>query len=388
MNFALLRWFGLLRWKLAAVVCVAALGGSVLVGCGPAGGGGGGTGGEEGDPVTLTIGYQPYWAGGFSGVIMRDKEFWKKHLPEGSKVNWQVGLQGSIIVSQMLAGKQQMGYLGDMPALVAVTKRPTRDLRIVATTGFSRLMCNVFLTRRSAPDFATAKEAIQWMDGKRVATPHGACSDRFARTVFEEQNIQPSSYLNQSIEVVATNFEQDKVDAATLWEPNAARLVNSGVAKQVATGENFGVRDAGFLAMSKELMEKRPDIVQGWLRAELEAQQFFADPKNAMEVARMATRQVTGFEPKDMWDAAFQDYPVEKGGPRDDVRMRMPFVVDEEVDRMIDRSVTFLHEIKTIRDPKLPEGAIDDSVATTVLKNAGLTDAGTLKELPESEFGP
>ncbi len=379
----------LMRWKLGVAGCVAALGCLVLVACGPAGGGGGGNGGSQGDPITLTIGYQPYWAGGFSGVIMREKEFWKKHLPEGSKVNWQVGLQGSIIVSQMLADKQQMGYLGDMPALVAVTKRPTRDLRIVATTGTSQLMCNVFLVHPSAPDFASPEEAVRWMDGKKVATPHGACSDRFARAVFQEQKVKPASYLNQSIEVIATNFEQNKLDAATVWEPNAERLVNAKVAKKVASGENFGVRDAGFIVMSKELMDKRPDIVEGWLRAELEAQQFFADPKNAMEVAQMGVSQTTGFQLKDMWDAARQDYPLEEGGARDDVRMRMPFVVDEDVDQMITRSAEFLHELKTITEPRLPEGAIDDAVARRVLQKAGVSNAGALKALPESEFkGP
>jgi len=44
---------------------------------------------------------------------MRGKEFWKKHLPQGSTVRFQVGLQGAVIVSQLLAGKQQIGYIVD-----------------------------------------------------------------------------------------------------------------------------------------------------------------------------------------------------------------------------------------------------------------------------------
>jgi NitT/TauT family transport system substrate-binding protein len=374
-----------MKWKAAVTLGVAVLGVPVLVGCGPAGGGSGGTG-ERGEPITLTIGYQPYWAGGFSGVVMREKEFWKKHLPEGSKVNWQVGLQGSIIVSQMLAGKQQLGYMGDMPALVSVTKRDTRDLRIVATTGYSKSMCNVFLTRTTAPDFDSAEEAVEWMDGKRVSTPHGACSDRFARSVFEKQNVEPSSYLNQSIEVIATNFEQGKLDAATLWEPNAERLVNEKIAKRVASGVNFDVRDSGFLVMSKELMDKRPDVVEGWLRAELEAEQFYADPKNAMEVARMAKDQTQGFSVKDMWDSVFQRYPVQKGGPPDNLKMRMPLAMTPEVQEMIEESSRFLHAVKTIPEPRLPAGAVDDSVAKKVLQEAGVNEAGRIETRPESEF--
>ena len=81
------------------------------------------TGSTVGDPITLTIGYQPYYTEAWSGLVMRQKQFWKKYLPKGSQVNWEVGLQGSIIVGQMLAGKEQIGYLGDMPAIVGASKR-------------------------------------------------------------------------------------------------------------------------------------------------------------------------------------------------------------------------------------------------------------------------
>ena len=86
---------------------------------------------KVGDPITLTVGYQPYYTEAWSGLVMRQKQFWKKYLPKGSQVNWEVGLQGSIIVGQMLAGKEQIGYLGDMPAIVGASKRSIRDLRIV-----------------------------------------------------------------------------------------------------------------------------------------------------------------------------------------------------------------------------------------------------------------
>src|ERR671915_137336 len=106
---------------------------------------------KQGGPVHLTIGYQPYYTQAWSGVAMRGKEFWKKHLPEGSTVTFQVGLQGAVIVTQLLAGKQQIGYMGDMPSLVATSKRSTRDLRIVATLGVARDQCNIFLVSTKAP---------------------------------------------------------------------------------------------------------------------------------------------------------------------------------------------------------------------------------------------
>ena len=124
--------------------------------------------------MTLTVGYQPYYAESWSGLILREKKFYEKYLPKGSKVNFQVGLQGSVLVGQLLAGKQDIGYMGDMPAIVGASKRSTRDLRIVGTLGLASDQCAVFLVRNDAPDFADQKEAIKWMDGKTVSTRRAA----------------------------------------------------------------------------------------------------------------------------------------------------------------------------------------------------------------------
>jgi hypothetical protein len=98
----------------------------------------------------------------------------------GSEVEFQNALQGSIIVNQMLANKQQIGYLGDMPAVVATTKRSVAPINLVANTGMSAgQRCNVIMVRADAPKFASPEEAVKWLDGKTVATPQGSCAHRF-----------------------------------------------------------------------------------------------------------------------------------------------------------------------------------------------------------------
>src|SRR6267154_94432 len=100
--------------------------------------------GKPGTPVNLIVGYQPYYAQSWSGVVMRTKEVWKKYLPPGSTVEFQVGLQGAIIVNAMLAGKQHIGYMGDMPAIVSTTKQDVADIRLVAMLGLGFDQCNIF----------------------------------------------------------------------------------------------------------------------------------------------------------------------------------------------------------------------------------------------------
>ena len=86
--------------------------------------------GKVGEPVNLVVGYQPYYTEAWSGVVMKGLKLYEKYLPKGSTVEFQIGLQGGIIVNAMLAGKQHIGYMGDMPAIVATTKDRVADIRL------------------------------------------------------------------------------------------------------------------------------------------------------------------------------------------------------------------------------------------------------------------
>jgi NitT/TauT family transport system substrate-binding protein len=346
-------------------IAVAALLILAVAGCGATGSVTGGLG-ETGKPVTLTVGYQPYYAESWSGLILREKKFYEKYLPKGSKVNFQVGLQGSVLVGQLLAGKQDIGYMGDMPAIVGASKRSTRDLRIVSTLGLASDQCAVFLVRNDAPQFADQKAAIKWMDGKTVATPQGSCTDRIAQATFKQEGVKPKEYLNQSLDVISSGFQSGKIDAAIVWEPTASRLVNAKIARRVGSGSLLNTLDAGFLVMSKDLLDKRPDIAQDWLKAELDAQRYLADPANADEIAAIAKRQTQGFGQQDMWDALYRDWPADKGGAPNGVRVKLPFLVTPDAQAHITESAAFLQSIKAIAGA-LPPDVVDDSVAEKVL---------------------
>src|SRR5205809_100292 len=69
----------------------------------------------KGEPVNIGVGYFPSWNGGWSGVVIKKKELWKKYLPAGSTVRWDVVLVGFPVFNGLLANKLQIGYLGDAP---------------------------------------------------------------------------------------------------------------------------------------------------------------------------------------------------------------------------------------------------------------------------------
>src|SRR5256714_8299060 len=244
--------------------------------------------GQPGTPVKLVVGYQPYYTQAWSGVVMRGKKFYEKYLPKGSEVDFQIGLQGAIIVNNLLAGKQNIGYMGDMPSIVSTTKQDVADVRLVANLGLAFDQCNAFLVRKDAPQFKDAQEAIKWLNGKTVAVPKGSCTDRFAQAVFRKSSIEPKEYLNQNIEVITSNFRAGKIDAAVMWEPTTSRLGGEGLARLVATGASGQENDGGVLGMRADLIKQRPDVVKAWLVAELDATLFLVEPQNAADVIQMA----------------------------------------------------------------------------------------------------
>lgn len=351
--------------KLASFALVLAALAMAASGCG--GSADGADLGSKGKPVHLVVGYQPYYSGAWSALVLKDQELWKQYLPEGSTVEFEAGLQGSILVSQLLAGKEQIGYMGDMPAIVGASQRNVRDLRIVADVGNAADQCGVLLVSKDAPDFKSADEAIEWMDGKTVATPQGSCADRVAQSVFDKAGVKPKAYLNQTNDLITSDFQSGNIDAAATWEPNASKLVDDGLAKRVGSGANAGEQTAGFIVMSKELMDDRPDVAKGWLEAELAAEKYMADPANVAAITKMAVDEAEGFTDENMRNALFKSWPASLGGSPDGVKLTFPFVIDPATQQLIETSAQFLFEAKSLPSPDLPEGAVDSSVADEVL---------------------
>ena len=340
--------------------------------------------GKPGTPVKLVVGYQPYYTQAWSGVVMRGKKFYEKYLPKGSEVEFQIGLQGAIIVNNLLAGKQHIGYMGDMPSIVSTTKQDVADVRLVANLGLAFDQCNAFLVRKDAPEFKSAAEAIKWLDGKTVAVPKGSCTDRFAQAVFKKSSIQPKEYLNQNIEVITSNFRAGKLDAAVMWEPTTSRLVEEGLARLVATGASVQENDGGFLGMRADLIKQRPDVVKAWLNGELDAQLFLADSKNAAEVVKMAKEQTTGFSEKVLWHSLYGRYPDSAGGSA--TRNIMHYTFTPQARELISRAAAFLFSINSINVEKLRPEAIESKWTEDILKERGLkAPIGQVMALPESQ---
>lgn len=326
--------------------------------------------GKPGEPVHLVIGYQPYYTQAWSAVIQKEMKPWEKYLPKGSTVDWEIGLQGAIVGNAMLADKNDIGYMGDMPTIVAISKRSVRELRMVAVLGLANDQCSVFLSRNESPDFKSPEEAVKWWQGKRVAVAKGSCTDRSGQEMMRKFGITPEQYLNQNIEVQTSNFKAGRLDGSIMWEPTASKIIMEGIAKRIGDTKVIGKLDGGFMAMQYELIKQRPDVVKGWLEAELDANLFWAKPENYMKVVEMAHKNTQGFSKEVLWMSMAGRYPKVMGGG--DVRNIMYYGINDEVRNMMKDAVAFLHEIKVLPMAELPKDLVDSSWTDEILKKRNL----------------
>lgn len=332
------------------------------------------------DPVKITYGYHPYWTGGWNGVIIKAQGLWRKHLPPGSEVKFEAHLTGPPMVNALLADKMQIGTMGDMPSLVATTKRNIADVRLVSVPMFSNGQnCNKIVVSKDAPDFASVDDAMKWLSEKPFAVHRGTCANRFTESVIAKGGFKPTKLLRMSIEVITSNFEAGKLDAAAMWEPHARRIVENGHAKYAATGAPWQETDADFTLMRQDFIEKHPEAAVGWMKAEIEAVKFMID--NPKETAQIIANELQGYPASTTWAALYERSPDAMGG--DPVTYVGKMVFDEDVLDLMNKGYAFLHSIKVLKAPDAPENAYNDMPVTTALKEMGLTaPVGEIKGQP------
>jgi NitT/TauT family transport system substrate-binding protein len=218
-----------------------------------------------------------------------------------------------------------------------------------------------------------------------VAVPKGTCSDIFSREVFKRAGGEPAAYLNQNVEVITSGFRAGKLDGAAIWEAIAARLVLEGLARRVTSGIDYGLKDSSYIVMSADLSKQRPDVVKGWLNAELDAQKYLSDPGNAAEMTKMVMTQTTGFSEKAIWKALYGSYPKNQGGT--DPRMELPFTFTPEVMALLKKDTEFLYSISGINSSSMRPEAIMTEFAEGVLAERNLKPPiGQVSALPDSAY--
>lgn len=337
----------------------------------------------QGEPIHIDSNYWLAWTGAWDTVIMKETRAWEHWLPEGSSVSWKRNLQGPPVITDLLAGKQQIGYIGDNPAIVSTTKREIAPVNLVAvnTTTPGR-MCGHFIISADAPDFASFKEAAQWLDGKTVGVPRGSCADRLGQAILQTEGVDVT-WQQMQAEVIVTSLQAGKIDAAAVYEPHSSKAVYDGFAKYAIAPAPYGEADADAIVMREDFIQEHRDIAKAWLKANIEALFFMRE--EPLQVIDYVKNELPGYSKEVLWNAIYGNLPAETGAG--EIVMTGQMALTDEMRDMLQRGYDFLHEINVVVEPAFAEGAIQDDLINEVFDELGLDPSKPLFVVKEGDLG-
>lgn len=337
----------------------------------------------NGDPVNLRSNYWLAWTGAWDTVVMKETRLWEKWLPAGSQITWQRNLQGPPVITDLLSGKQQIGYIGDNPAIVSTTKLDIAPVNLVAVNTISPgRMCGHLILGKDAPDFSNYKDAIKWLEGKTIGVPRGSCADRLAQVIMNQEGIHVT-WQQMQAEVVVTSLQAGKIDAAAVYEPHSSKAVFDGYAKYAISSNPFHELDANAIVMRQDFIESNRDVAKAWLKANIEALYFLKE--HPLETIEMVKKELPGYTRENLWHAIYGNLPKETGASDTVLIGAMSFTKD--VRDLLQRGHDFLHEINVVVEPQFDPKAIQDDLITEAFKELGLDPDQPLFVIKEGDMG-
>ncbi|MGN0634087.1 MAG: aliphatic sulfonate ABC transporter substrate-binding protein [Oscillospiraceae bacterium] len=244
---------------LSAAVALA-LGTTIFTGCGSGdseSGKKGKDGSESGKATVLNIAIQPS-ASFIPLYIAREKGWIEEALKDqGVTVNWNDFESGPPMNESLAAGESDIGVVGDVPVVSAIAAG--QDNEIIAIASHAPESYGVVVAADS--DINTAAD----LKGKTLATTIGSTSHEHLDMLLEANGIDINTevqLVNISTGDAATVLSNHEADAVALWEPNITRLVDSGTAKLIATGNDCGLLGINPIVARADYAENNKEIIK------------------------------------------------------------------------------------------------------------------------------
>ncbi|MBP2707731.1 ABC transporter substrate-binding protein [Microbispora sp. RL4-1S] len=269
-----------MRKIFAVVALLAAAGCSVAPGAG---------GGRE----TVVIGYQSKTINTVTaGTLLRGLGYFEKQLGDGYRVEWQDYDTGAPITAKMVAGKIDIGSMGDYPLLINASRTqgtPAARTEFVSVTGYN---LRGGLNSVVVPPSSQVRTLAD-LKGRKISASVGSAGHGTLVQALERAGLDAATdveVVNQQPPVGASALQSGNVQGyaqfvawpGLLVFQNQARLVYDGSALDVPTFHGVVVRQA--------YAQEHPDVLQAFLRAQIEATRYLHEhPVDAAEAVATAT---------------------------------------------------------------------------------------------------
>lgn len=245
------------------------------------------------ETIDIAVGHQSMCTDTYTaGIVVKELKLLEKNLPRNGKyadvaynITWSDYASGGPITNQMLAGKLNVGVMGDYPLIVNGSKfQETRSLRTVyvAGTGYNlKGAGNAIVVPVSSSVYK-----LEDLKGKAISTPVGSAAWGMLVKALQDKNIPLSAIdlKNQAPAVGAANIAASKVDAHSDFCRWSELMEYRGTGRKIYDGSETGVPYLHGVVVRQDFAEKYPDAVVGIIKAVHDAGKWIeADPLRATE---------------------------------------------------------------------------------------------------------
>jgi len=236
-----------------------------------------------------------------AGLIIRELSLLEKYLPHTGKykaaefeIVWKNFTSGPPLTGEMVAGKLDIGALGDFPSVlnaVAFAQQKNRSVYVAALSYNANGAGNGLVVPSDSP-----AQSLKDLKGKQISVPFGSAAHGMLLRAIRELGWDPERDVNlvsQAPEVGGSSLKSHKIDAHADFVPFAELFPYRGYARKIYDGSTVGVPTSHGVVARGEFVDRYPELVVAFLKAAIEADRLL---RNAPEKHAELVEKVAGVD--------------------------------------------------------------------------------------------
>ncbi|MGR6919050.1 ABC transporter substrate-binding protein [[Actinomadura] parvosata] len=242
-----------------------------------------GAAGDGGGKTRLVVGYQSKTINTVTaGTLLRSLGYLEKRLGDRYTVEWQDYETGAPITAKMVAGKIDIGSMGDYPLLINAARTqpiPAARTELISVTGYNlRGGLNMVLV----PPASTARTLAD-LAGTKISASVGSAGHGTLVQAMERAKIT-AEVVNHQPAVGAAQLESGGVQGYAQFVAWPGLLAFQGKGRLVYDGSALGVPTFHGVVTRQAYAKEHPEVVDAFLKAQLDATRYLHEhPLEAAE---------------------------------------------------------------------------------------------------------
>jgi len=217
-------------------------------------------------------------------VLIAEAKGWlaEEFGQDGTRYTLTRFVAGPPIMEAFSAGRQDVGYAGDMPPVAA--RASGIDVRAVGISGRSPIGNSTVVLAESPI------RSVHDLKGKKLAAQVGSSQYHYALLLLAQKGLTGQvDVVNIQLTELRTALESGTVDAIVANQTLAAVLEHEGVGRVLE--DSLGVKPGiGLYLVRGEFADQHPDLVERWLKVIARTTAFIREnPEEAAEIAARET---------------------------------------------------------------------------------------------------